>query len=305
MPPNARPAAGLGGYLKQAFLLRWNLLAFLGTAAASALTPFAGVLLPLVGVAEVLYLAGLVSMPRFRAAVDARHHKASALDGLGDRAAPTPEDVRSLLLNLPRGARERFQALRARCLELRALARGISPANAEGSAAADDLRSPALDLRSSALDRMLWVFLRLLYSESALARFVRTTDPAELSAQADALRSQVTEAERESDERLLRSLRDSLVTTESRIENLRKAEQNARFVAVELDRIEQKIRALAEAPVGGQDAQAIGGQVDAAAESVREAEKAMGQLHAITGLVEEMNEPPPILDAELEEEKTR
>jgi hypothetical protein len=115
----------------------------------------------------------------------------------------------------------------------------------------------------------------------------------------------VTEAERESDERLLRSLRDSLVTTESRIENLRKAEQNARFVAVELDRIEQKIRALAEAPVGGQDAQAIGGQVDAAAESVREAEKAMGQLHAITGLVEEMNEPPPILDAELEEEKTR
>jgi hypothetical protein len=31
----------------------------------------------------------------------------------------------------------------------------------------------------------------------------------------------------------------------------------------------------------------------------------MGQLHAITGLVEEMNEPPPILDAELEEEKTR
>jgi hypothetical protein len=298
MPPNARPAAGLGGYLKQAFLLRWNLLAFLGTAAASALTPFAGVLLPLVGVAEVLYLAGLVSMPRFRAAVDARHHKASALDGLGDRAAPTPEDVRSLLLNLPRGARERFQALRARCLELRALARGISPANAEGSAAADDLRSPALD-------RMLWVFLRLLYSESALARFVRTTDPAELSAQADALRSQVTEAERESDERLLRSLRDSLVTTESRIENLRKAEQNARFVAVELDRIEQKIRALAEAPVGGQDAQAIGGQVDAAAESVREAEKAMGQLHAITGLVEEMNEAPPILDAELEEERTR
>src|SRR3954469_6819196 len=54
-------------YVKEAFLFRWNLLFFLGGAAGAALTPLAPVLLPLVGAGEPLYLAGLISVPRFRA----------------------------------------------------------------------------------------------------------------------------------------------------------------------------------------------------------------------------------------------
>ena len=61
-------------YLKEAFLFRWNLLFFLGGTAAAALTPLAAVLLPLVGAGELAYLAGLVSVPRFRAAIDAKVH---------------------------------------------------------------------------------------------------------------------------------------------------------------------------------------------------------------------------------------
>ena len=66
--------AGMPDYLKEAFLFRWNLLLFLGGTAAAALTPFAGVLLPLVGAGELTYLAGLISIPRFRAAIDAKVH---------------------------------------------------------------------------------------------------------------------------------------------------------------------------------------------------------------------------------------
>src|SRR3982751_7118666 len=66
--------AGMPDYLKEAFFFRWNLLLFLGGTAAAALTPLTAVLLPLVGAAELTYLAGLVSVPRFRAAIDAKVH---------------------------------------------------------------------------------------------------------------------------------------------------------------------------------------------------------------------------------------
>ena len=67
--------AGIAEYLKRAFLYRWNLLLFLGGAAASVLSPWPDALLPLLMAAEVAYLGMLVSRPRFRDAIDAQVHK--------------------------------------------------------------------------------------------------------------------------------------------------------------------------------------------------------------------------------------
>ena len=87
-PPGGSPrGAGTGDYLKEAFLFRWNLLFLLGGTAAAALTPLAPVLLPLVGAGELTYLAGLISVPRFRAAIDAKVH-ASRQRVPGTVAAP-------------------------------------------------------------------------------------------------------------------------------------------------------------------------------------------------------------------------
>src|SRR3954467_13374323 len=89
--------AGMPDYLKEAFLFRWNLLFFLGGAAAAALTPLAPVLLPLVAAGEVTYLAGLVSVPRFRAAIDAKVHAAgTAAPGDASAQPPTPSLVAML-----------------------------------------------------------------------------------------------------------------------------------------------------------------------------------------------------------------
>src|SRR5688572_23018931 len=66
------PGASMLDYLKAAFLFPWNLLALFGSAAAVGMTPMAEVLLPLVAAGEIVYLTGLVSMPKFRAAIDAR-----------------------------------------------------------------------------------------------------------------------------------------------------------------------------------------------------------------------------------------
>src|SRR5438093_12410844 len=64
-------SAGVLDYLKRALLSRWNLLLLFGGATAALLSPWPDALLPLVGAGELLYLGGLISMPRFRQAVDA------------------------------------------------------------------------------------------------------------------------------------------------------------------------------------------------------------------------------------------
>jgi hypothetical protein len=52
--------------------------------------------------------------------------------------------------------------------------------------------------------------------------------------------------------------------------------------------------------VNRQAPDALSSQVDSAAESVRQTEKTIGELQSITGLVEDLDEPPAILEADLE-----
>jgi chemotaxis protein histidine kinase CheA len=281
--------AGLLRYLREAFLYRWNLLAVLGGAAAAALAPYPDVTIPLLAAAELTYLAGLVAMPRFRKAIDARQHAARAQAGARQAGAT----LEQLLLNLSAEGRHRFEALRERCVRMRHLAQGVRGRSGSGEGSGEEIRTPALD-------RMLWVFLRLLHSRDALGHFLRATPESELTGRVDSLGRELEAAKAGGDERIARSLTDSLASAQIRLDNWRKAQQNARFVAVELDRIEQKIHALSELAVNRQAPDALSSQVDSAAESVRQTEKTIGELQSITGLVEDLDEPPAILEADLE-----
>src|SRR5262245_12410691 len=91
-------SATMKDYLREAFLFRWNLLSFFGGAAAAALTPgsLSQVLLPLVAAGELSYLAGLVSLPRFRAAIDVKVAGAGRVPAPAVPAAPPPS-LRTML----------------------------------------------------------------------------------------------------------------------------------------------------------------------------------------------------------------
>jgi len=69
--------------------------------------------------------------------------------------------------------------------------------------------------------------------------------------------------------------------------------------SIELDRIEGKIQALAEMAVNRQDPDFLSSQVDSAAESMRQTEKAVSELQHLTGLADELQEPPAILESDL------
>jgi hypothetical protein len=285
--------AGLKNYLKEAFFFRWNMLIFLGGAAAAALTPIPEALLPLVAAAELTYLAGLVSIPRFRAAIDAKVHAARGSSVIPP-PLPTSAPLVAMLQSLPPEARKRFERLHARCVEMRAIAAGVR-------GAADDHTETSEEIRTPGLDRLLWLFLRLLMSKNALDRFLLSMNEQQITAGLEQLRKNLASAQTDGDDRVVRSLQDSVAMAELRLDNYARARKNAQFVSIELDRIESKIQALAEMAVNRQDPDFLSSQVDSAAESMRQTEKAVSELQHLTGLADELEEPPAILESDLRE----
>jgi hypothetical protein len=289
--------AGLGRYLKEAFTFRWNMLLFFGGVAASFLSPWPDIAFPLVAAAELTYLAGVVSIPKFRSAIDAKAHEENRQQPtLTKGGTPSARTLADIVISLPAEKRYRFEKLHSRCLEMRDIAHGVRGGTEAGQSAGEEIRTPALD-------RLLWVFLRLLLSETALERFLETTDEAEIGKQLEILRGNLAEAKsgEPADERIIRSLQDSVAVNEMRLDNYRKAEKNEQFVAIELDRIEGKIQALTEMSVSRQDPDFLSSQVDSVAESMKQTEKAISELQHITGLADELEEPPAILESNLKE----
>ena len=174
---------------------------------------------------------------------------------------------------------------------MRNIAAGVRGATGDQSST-DSMATPGLD-------RLLWLFLRLLVSKTALDRFLRTTNEQEMMSRLEGLRKSLETAQKSTDERVTKSLQDSVAMGELRLDNFQRAKKNAEFVSLELDRIEGKIQALAEMAVNRQDPDFLSGQADAAAESMRQTEKAVSELQHLTGLGEQLEEPPPILESDL------
>jgi hypothetical protein len=283
-------SAGVWSYLKAAFTYHWNLLFFAGGAGLAALSGRPDALLPVVAAVEIAYLAGMLAIPRFRTAVDAR----AAKDARLKNADPSAQhSLQKMLDSLPAPALQRFGDLRMRCYEMRDIASGVR-GQAAGAESADSIRTPALD-------RLLFLFLKLLMSQDGLRRFLRSTSEPQLQSRVDELKGKIAAASASGsdDDRMKRSLQDSLVDAELRLENYRKSMKDAEFVAIELDRIETKIQALTEMGVSRQDPDALSHQVTAAAESMHQTEDAVKQLQHLTGLADQLAEPPAILDADI------
>src|SRR5258705_167050 len=221
------PAGSMGYYLWRAFTSPGNLLAVFGGAAAAMLTPWPDVLLPLVGAGEAIYLGALVSLPRYREAIDAQTADR-------ERGHVAAVNVYPPLISLRTHAQQRFHALKKRCLQMRSIRSATPPTTADGTT----------DAWTPALDRLLFGFLRLLGQQNSLLRFLRSTTTAELSKRLDDLKKRLADAKTGGDDRMIRSLEESTAIAEQRLDNYQKAIKNADCAAVEIDRVERKIQAL-------------------------------------------------------------
>lgn len=296
--------AGLLRYLKEAFVFRWNLLILGGAGAAALLSGHFDTLMPLVAAAELTYLAGLSTLPRYQAAIDAkaRAEADGRLPGQPEPAQPEAaasarDRIMEVLRSLTEDRRARFLRLRARCVEMTRIANAVRGETGDASGASTELRQPALD-------RLLWVFLKLLLSDQAIARFLQAADEPQILHSILDLQDRIQkreaalpEAEREAD-RLLRSLHDSLSTAELRKENIAKAKGNAEYVAAELDRLENKIQAVTEMAVSHTDPDEMSSRIDAIAEGISQTEQTIRDLQSITGMATQ-DEAPSILGADI------
>lgn len=276
-------------YFKKAFTNRWNLLAFLGGVAFAVLSPMPDVALALVAAGEIAYLGLLGTHPKFQAYVEAQEAKAS-------RAATSvsaQQMLERITSSLPKELLDRFTSLRARCIELQQIAAELKQTGHEQS------HLPFEHYQIAGLDRLLWIHLRLLYTQYALYRFLKQTSEEQIQADIDRLEAKLAETPDSADagqqQRVRKALEDNLQTSRDRLANLHRARGNYDLVKLEIDRLENKIRSLSELAVNRQEPDFISGQVDQVAASMLETEKTMNELQFVTGL-DTVDEAPSLLE---------
>lgn len=277
----ARPRdieVSLGKYLQTAFLNRWNLLGFLGASGFALLSGKPEFFLPLVLAAEVTYIGMIGTHPKFQRYVDAQEAKEARVDG----SFSSEQTLQQIVSTLPPPSIQRFEALRVRCLELRQLALEMKDPSQTGTA------PPLESLQLAGLDRLLWIFLRLLYTQHSLSRFLDKTSGDQVRKEMERLEARLktvpADVQDPQQQKVRRALEDNLETCNVRLANLEKAKDNSELVGLEIDRLENKIRSLSELAVNRQEPDFISGQVDQVASSMMSTEKTMSELEFATGI---------------------
>ena len=281
---------GLWKYLKAAFLNRWNLLAFLGAGGFALLSGHPDVALPVIVAAELAYLGLLGTHPKFQKSVEAQQ---AALR----RAATTQstgQTLQRILQSLPRDMMQRFQDLRQRCLELRQIATDLRQ---PGDRVVDETFEQS---QLAGLDRLLWIFLRLLYTHFALSRFLQKTDSESIQEDIERIEKRLAQLPADPQElqqqRIRKTLEDNLATSQERLANFKKAMDNLQLVELQLDQLENRIHSLSEMAVNRQEPDFISSQVDLVATSMIQTEQTMNELRFATGLDAAHDAAPLVLD---------
>jgi hypothetical protein len=283
---------GLFKYLHAAFAQPWNLLAFVGGLAFAAVGPAPDVTMPLVFAAEIAYLGFLGTHPKFQKYVEAQEAKAARTQG-----SHTAEQTRQrILAALPKPVVQRFEALRSRCRELRQLATELRDPRGPGSP------RPLEDMQLAGLDKLLWIYLKLLFTQHSLDRFVEQTDEATIQGDIRQLEQRLERTPEDpaipQREKMRRAILDNLETSKNRLDNFQKAKDNLALVQLEIDRLENKIRAISEMAVNRHEPEFISGQVDEVAGSMVQTERTMSELDFLTGLDAVDEAVPPMMQRE-------
>jgi hypothetical protein len=264
-------------YIKAAFVNHWNLLGLAGGVAFTAVSGQWEVGLPLLAAGELAWLSFVGTHPRFRQYIDIGEHRRLKADD--EKAAKAR--MRLMLTSLPRGAQRRFNVLMKQCEELRTITKQYQAAHGE------QLDETTAEIRLDGLDRLLWLFLKLLYTEHSLNRFFETTTidniESEIRHLEARLQSEQSRPESQHRPRLIATHQDSLKTCLERKHNFEQARDSYELVKAEQKRLENKIRSLAEIGISKSDPESFSSQVDSVAGSIQETEKTLSELEFVTG----------------------
>ncbi len=278
------------GYIKTAFLNHWNLLFFAGGLGFAVLSGQPDVAVPIVVAAETAYLGLLGTHPKFQSYVDAQSAKVQRQQS-NEKNSHTLEKITN---SLPNPLLGRYNDLRKRCQVLGQIATDLK----EPLEIGNHLQFETMQTRG--LDRLLWVFLRLLFAQHQLEQFQRAVSEDQMKDELKQIDSQLArlgDADLgENDAKIRRTLVDNQATLNERLENFARAKSNYLFVQLELDRVENKIKSLSELSVNRQDPEFISGQIDAVTNSMKETERTMNDLQFVTGIAMVDEDAPELMN---------
>ncbi|MCG3136811.1 MAG: hypothetical protein HJJLKODD_00647 [Phycisphaerae bacterium] len=290
---------GLLKYIKVAFKNRWNLLLFLGGMGFALLSGRFDIWAPIVVAGEVTFLGLLGSHPKFQSYVEAQEaQQRRGLDSApAGRISLLQEMVERILDALPQAMVQRFDSLRERCRELRQLTRALRDPHAFSSPPA-----PLEEMHLAGLDRLLWFYLRLLYTRYSLEQFLSKTDERKIENDIITTQQRLKEIPTETSElhkqKFRKVLEDNLTTSQNRLTNFRQARDNFELVGLELESLENKIRSISEQAINRQEPEFISGQVDQIVSHMAQTEQTMSELQFLTGLETTEENVPQLLERE-------
>lgn len=280
-------------YLKRAFTNRWNLLGLIGGTAFALISPATAFVLPLVIAAEVAYLGFVGGNPRYHGLVDSEERKLIE----AEKTNSVEERRKRLMLNLHDESRRKFYELRERCLEIRRIANDLRhPDAVEADAEIDGMQLESLD-------RLLWIYLRLLYTKQSLDRFLAKTQEQSITADIENLEGRLDGLQDETDlhqDKLRRTIEDNLRTCRQRLENFGEAKASHELLELEIDRLENKIQTISEMAINRADPDDIVTQIDEVADSMMDTEATMNELQFATDLVFEDDTVPSLVRERVE-----
>ena len=275
-------------YIKKAFLYHWNLLGVATGAAVAFVSGYPDVILPVLAALELIYLAGLSSNSRFQDAVIAAERK-------NEKAMRSSSSTKlnRILTALDNEDRSRYEGLKDLCLELRHIADRI-----KGTIKTE--LEVISDVQVNSINRLLWMYLKLLYSKNALESYFKAINVDEIEARIKRAKERLEamgmeDNDSEADAKRRESLMDTLETSRKRLENYRISTDNYDFIGLELERLYAKITSLAEMGINQQDPNLITNEISVVSSSIEKAEQTMDELDFITGFSFQDEEPPDLL----------
>ena len=275
-------------YIKKAFLYHWNLLGVATGAAVAFVSGYPDVILPVLAALELIYLAGLSSNSRFQDAVIAAERK-------NEKAMRSSSSTKlnRILTALDNEDRSRYERLKDLCLELRHIADRI-----KGTIKTE--LEVISDVQVNSINRLLWMYLKLLYSKNALESYFKAINVDEIEARIKRAKERLEamgmeDNDSEADAKRRESLMDTLETSRKRLENYRISTDNYDFIGLELERLYSKITSLAEMGINQQDPNLITNEISVVSSSIEKAERTMDELDFITGFSFQDEEPPELL----------
>lgn len=290
----AAPRLGYLDYVKAAFHRRVPVAGlgampvnYMGLAAFAVL----GLLNPgfwlLGAAAELTYLLGVSSNPRFQKLIDAER-TAVERTGWEDRVHEEVEQLSD-------DSRYRYRRLLAECRRILGIAETLDGAEIGG----------VRGLRSSSLNQLLWIFLRLLRSRELIAENVASVERKEIESELGRVRSRLEAVDREKDAALARSLDGTLEILERRLANLDRAAASLSVIDAELARIEQHVELIREESAVSGKAEALSSRLDAVTNAMGETTRWMADNAELFGALGDEPAAVPAALPELPPERPR